>query len=400
MNGYSKLAALHRKRFAFIALLMFIPALAAILFTTQKVTQTREQTMNSKLGTMPPVTFIPSSRALLLPPQQNLTPSATTTHPSSFLRYPANIDYERFTSYGTYNSAALSNANIGAVDVNMNWAQVEPQQGAFNFAPADQEVAAWTAKGKKFTLIVRYTNEGTSGIDCSGTQLLPSWEISRIQHFCDTDMGTLIPDYFDQTFKQDLKAYVEAIAVHFANGPYRDSLLYVRIGVGEGGEGFPYMSRVDYIVDKQRLVSFGYSPSAWAAWQEEMMTSFKALFSYTTVIYPLNGLDTDPTVGKPVQVEVATWVASQGMGLGQQGLVPGTNSFLFQSLHTQYPHMYIQYQTISAISGGATEVQEDIQAADKNRACFIEWYTQDAINTTYQSLLAQWQQMVDNRCGS
>lgn len=176
----------------------------------------------------------------------------------------ANIDYEGFTSYGTYNPAALNNANIGAVDINMNWAQIEPQQGIFNFAPADREAMAWAAKGKSFNLIVRYINEGSPSTDCSRAQLLPAWEISRIPHFCDADQGTLIPDYFDLTFKQDLESYVNAIAEHFAKSPAQNRLLYFRIGVGEVGEGFPSMASGDYAVDRQQLISYGYSPTAWA----------------------------------------------------------------------------------------------------------------------------------------
>jgi hypothetical protein len=88
------------------------------------------------------------------------------------------------------------------------------------------------------------------------------------------------------------------------------------------------------------------------------------------------------------------------MGLGQQGLEPGSDSFVLQSLRAQYPKMFIQYQTISAIGGGAHEVQRDIQAADRNGACFIEWYMRDAINPTYQAIFAQWQHMVDSKYGS
>ena len=398
MNRQNK-RAIQRKRSTLLALLLVILALAMILLSLQKLTETSKQAQNNEFGRESSINAT-SSSSLTLPRQQLLSPSSTSTRPPALLHNVANVDYEGFTSYGVYNPAALNNANIGAVDINMNWAQIEPQQGIFNFTPADREAGAWAAKGKSFNLIVRYINEGSPSTDCSSAQLLPAWEISRIQHFCDADMGTLIPDYFDLTFKQDLMSYVNAIAEHFAKSPVQNRLLYVRVGVGEGGEGFPYMARGDYAVDKQQLISYGYSPSAWAVWQEEMMTYYQAAFSYATVIYPLNGLDIDPKVGKPIQVEVAAWAASRGMGLGQQGLEPGSASFILQSLRAQHPKMFIQYQTIAAIGEGAPEVQADIQAADKNGACFIEWYTQDAINPAYQAMFAQWQHMVDSKYGS
>jgi len=312
--------------------------------------------------------------------------------------FPANIDFESLSSYGTYNPAALANPNIGAVDVNMNWSTVEPQQGVFNWSPADTEIAAWAARKKKFTLVVRYIKEGTSGKNCNSLQFLPVWEIARIQNFCDSDTGTLIPDYFDPTFKADLKAYVQAIAQHISHGPYKNNLLYVRIGVGAGGEGFPLMPRGDYAKDKNVLMDYGYTPQNWAAWQKEMLSSYKSTFLFTTVIYPVNGLDTDHSTGQPVQVENANWAAANGFGVGQQGLRPGTNSPLFRSLRSQYPNLLIQYQTVGAVNS-YRGVQADIQAADKNGAQFIEWYASDAGERAYQPLFARWQQTVSDKYG-
>jgi len=310
--------------------------------------------------------------------------------------YLANIDFEPINSYGTYNPAALTNPNIGAIDINMNWVKVEPQQGVFNWEPVDNEIAAWAGQGKKFTLIVRYIEEGNSATDCSHQQFLPAWEIERIQNFCDN--GILMPDYFDPTFIGDLKAYVQAIAQHVAQNPYKHNLLYVRIGVGVGGEGFPLIVHGNYPWNKNQLIADGYSPQNWAIWQKAMLSFYKSIFPYTTVIYPVNGQDTDPTTGQPVQVENANWAAMNGFGVGQQGLRPGTISPLFQLLRLHYPKLYIQYQTVSAV-GSYRGVHADIQAADKNGAQFIEWYSGDAVNQAYQSLFARWQQMVNDKFG-
>ncbi len=343
------------------------------------------------------------------------TPKLTPTHtpiiplaPGTI--YPANIDFEP-GGYGTYNPAALASSNIGAVDVNMNWFAVEPQQGVFNWGLADNEVAAWAQQRKKFTLIVRYANESglTAGTACSAFQFLPSWEIPRIQHFCDTDRRTIIPDYFDPTFQADLKTYVKAIANHFANNPYRNSLEYVRVGVGLAGEGFPLMpcygggcSIADYQADQNQLVSWGYSPQHWETWQESMLSYFKSVFSYTTVIYPIVQLDTNPATGNPVQMDVAYWAAAQGMGVGAQGLVPIPNypyarlNVIIPYILSHYPNTYIQFQTVAAVSS-ATDIQGDINTANGYGARSIEWYSQDAINPSCQQYFQRWQQTVDSK---
>jgi hypothetical protein len=45
-------------------------------------------------------------------------------------------------------------------------------------------------------------------------------------------------------------------------------------------------------------------------------------------------------------------------------------------------------------------IQADIQAAERNGAQSIEWYTRNAINPDYQSLFEQWQQTVNNNFGT
>jgi hypothetical protein len=317
---------------------------------------------------------------------------------SVYATFPANIDFEDEASYGTYTPAALNNPNIGAVDINLNWIDVEPQQGVFNWAPADKVAADWAAQGKQYNLIVRYIAEGSSGTNCSGHQYMPAWEIDRIPHFCDSDTGVIVPDYFDAGFKADLKAYAQAIANHFATSPYRNNILYVRMGVGWGGEGFPLMLTGDYATDQQQLNAWGYTPQNWENWQEELMAYYQDVFSYTTMIYPRNSQDQDPTTGQPLENVVSNWVAARGMGVGQQGLVPGAVYPHLQSLRSQYTAMYMQFQTVAPV-GDATQLQGDIIAANQDGAQYIEWHTQDAINPAYQSLLAQWQQSVTNRFG-
>src|SRR5437763_17056182 len=59
------------------------------------------------------------------------TSSATPVSSATPARspYPANIDNEGLSRYGTYHPSALANPNVAAIDINMNWVDVEPQQG-------------------------------------------------------------------------------------------------------------------------------------------------------------------------------------------------------------------------------------------------------------------------------
>src|SRR5947209_4881371 len=280
--------------------------------------------------------------------------------------YPANIEYDHNTAYGGYEQSNLTNPNIGAVDINMNWAEVEPQQDSFNWAPADQEMADWSSHGKKFTLIIRYVHELKQKSCNNGNQWMPAWELARIPNFCSTG-GEYIPDYFDATFQSDLQAYVTAIAQHVAASQYTSSLEFVRIGVGMAGESLPCVNCSS--ADMQQLVNWGYSITAWVQWQEAMLTSYKNIFSSAALssiplIYPLGDNDTDPATQQTVSHEVGYWAAAQGFGVGQEGLhsssgyANGAAVKIAQYVRKNYPSAYIQFQTVSTASS-ASEVQGD-----------------------------------------
>lgn len=334
--------------------------------------------------------------------------------------YPANIEYNN-SGYGAYNQAALTNSNIGAADVTMDWSRVEPQQGAFNWTKLDAELHEWGSVGKKLVIIIRYAAESgiTTGTSCPSNRFLPVWEVARIQHFCDSDRMIVIPDYFDPTFQTDLKAYVKAIADHIAQSPYPKTIIYVRIGLGLGGEGFPLMvGGRDYQLDIQQLRTWGYTPQNWLTWQENLLLYYKSVFSYTTIIYPINQmfapasnpLNINPATGNPIQMDVAYFAASHGMGVGQQGLAPNYPSDyakikeILSYITQHYPGTYIQLAAWSVISKSVTPtcdatcvVQGDIQTAEQYGARSIDWWAQDDTNPAFQPYFAQWQQYVDSK---
>lgn len=231
----------------------------------------RKETLKSKLAlTLVALFMLAAAITIPLVGRPQHPASATTSI------YPANIEYDHNTPYGWYEQSNLTNPTIGAVDINMNWSEVEPQQNSFNWAPADQEMADWSSHGKKFTLILRYVHELKQKSCSNGNQWMPAWELAHIPNFCSAG-GEYIPDYFDATFQSDLQAYVTAVAQHMAASPYISSLQFVRIGVGMAGESLPCVNCSS--VDMQQLANWGYSITAWAQWQQTMLTSYKTIFA-------------------------------------------------------------------------------------------------------------------------
>lgn len=342
--------------------------------------------------------FVASQRAADQPPYD-------TPLPAQASRFPANFEHDQ-TGYGVYETRSLTNPAIGGVGINMNWADVEPQRGAFNWRPADDEIAAWVAAGKTFDLLVRYASD-FSGKSCSETiQYLPAWETARVPTLC-SSAGDLLPDYFDPTFEADLEGYLSAVVQHLAESHHAGRLVYVRVGLGVAGEGYPCIACTS--ADVERLTAWGDSPATWAAWQEQMLTAFQRILSPVSaapLIYPLGENTIDPATRQPVSQEVAYWAAAHGIGVGQQGLTAapayarGEAVQIAQYIHSQYPGAYIEFQTnhqITQASPNPAEVAGDIAIATSAYASSIEWYGPDTFVSAYQSLFGQWQQLVTAR---
>jgi len=354
--------------------------------------------------------------------------AASPVAPAHKGTYSANIEYDP-TGYGTYNKSALTNPNIDAVDINLNWYLVEPQRGVFNFAPADQQVAAWVRHGKKVTLELRFQHEtnAPSGT-CSNDGWLPSWEAASIPTLCERRdaAGFIIPDYFDPTFQADWRTYVATVATHYADSPYKNDVTYARVALGLGAESFPLEPCYNPVVQGcnvaayqaavQQLQTWGYTASSWLSWQEDQLSYYESEFAYTTVIYPINQmlyptsnpLNVNPATGNPIEMDVAYWAAAHGIGIGQQGLdgIYTKDYAKFNEIaayvYRHYPKTYIQFQTVAEVSNKGTSAcsaaclfQQDVRAAEHYHARSIEWYSADDVNPSFQPYLARWQLFVN-----
>ncbi|HEV3212006.1 MAG TPA: hypothetical protein VGZ03_01280 [Acidimicrobiales bacterium] len=375
----------------------------------------------------PPASARMADRSIHQPAKSPAAPS-TPASPRTGAA-PANIEYDPM-GYGTYNQAALTNPNIGAVDINLNWYAVEPQPGVFNFAPADQEIAAWVKQGKKVTLELRFQHEtNVPAASCASDGWLPSWVAASVPTLCEQrsrSVGFVIPDYFDHVFQADWRAYVAAVASHYANSPYKGDVTYARVALGLGAESFPLepcykpvVQRCDVTAYKaaiRQLQGWGYAAASWLQWQERLLAYYRAELAFTTVIYPINQmlypttsrLNSNPATGDPIQVDVARWAAAHGIGIGQEGLHgPYADDYarfneIVAYVQRRFPRTYIQFQTVAEVSNKGTSacsaaclVQRDVQAAEHYHARSIEWYATDDTNPSFQPYLAQWQQDVN-----
>jgi hypothetical protein len=331
------------------------------------------------------------------------------------VQFPANVDYDNTGGYGAYSPTALSDSFVQGVDINVDWATVEPTAGNFDWTKLDDTANAWASAGKHIVLVVRAANEiGGATVNnnfvpptCTADtdSILPQWEINALGFdgtLCDSDLETIVPDWFSPTLQTDFLQFVSALGQHVASETsYNSAISYVRIGVGLGGEAFPVMPNgvgsgcdakdpADSVPPCQQdaggdkawmTLRWGYSGQAWEAFQEKMLAAYDAAFPSVPLIYPIDAQDNDSS-GTPVEYAVADWATTtySNIGIGEECLPPGgVGGYAdFGTIDTMVrddwnPDAYIQFQTCGPTTTPADE-QSIITAAEGYGARSIEWY--------------------------
>jgi hypothetical protein len=337
---------------------------------------------------------------------------------ASTVQFPANVDFDNTGGYGAYGPTVLGDTYVQGVDINVDWSSVQIHPGtassSFRWGPLDKTASAWAGRGKHLVLVVRAANE-TGGATVSGStcardadQFLPKWEITALGKdgtYCDSDLETIVPDWFSPTFQNDFRTFVRALGKHVSAESYYSSISYVRVGDGLGGEGFYLMPdnvgnsdcspahrappcQEDETADKAWIIShWHYSPLAWEHFQEQMLAAYDAAFPPPVqVIYSIARQDTIPGSTYQLDYDVVDWATTAGhtrydnIGIGEQCLPPGglTNDYAdFSAIDSlirhRNPNAYIQFQTCGVTTTAAQELGI-IKAAEGYGARSIEWY--------------------------
>ena len=203
--------------------------------------------------------------------------------------------------------------DAGVLVVQLNWRDIEPSEGQFDFSKADAEVRAAISQGKRIALVLRFQ----AGLILSGSsdkcawnyahaQLLPRWvgdALGSSDSFCSGGTTLTIPKYWGAPFITLWTSYVSQVAAHFA--PFAPYVAYVRAPVGLGDEGkvITGPNSKPKREDLQRLLQWGYNPQLWEAWQEDMLLFYRQAFPYSPwVLYTINQQDINDKCTDPVPV--------------------------------------------------------------------------------------------------
>src|SRR5437764_15472576 len=120
-----------RRIFGILVLILLMLVLSFVVFHIQQQTIGSVQIPGTTSSQSPIEESVPVPGATSsATPARSATPASSATPPRA--PYPANIDNEGLSRYGTYHPSALANPNVAGSDINLKRIDGQPQQAMFN----------------------------------------------------------------------------------------------------------------------------------------------------------------------------------------------------------------------------------------------------------------------------
>lgn len=173
--------------------------------------------------------------------------------------YAAPLDYGIFQKmhYGERVSKPtknITNRYISGAELIYSWAELEPEEGSFNWDLIDSVVALWAQAGKKVILSFRTVQE--SGQSPTQTSATPTWVYESGADGFQYD-GTNYPVYWDPVFLDKYEKFVSAVASRYGRNR---NVAFVMIGLGQFGS--PNISSYGPIM--REYENHGYTEELWS----------------------------------------------------------------------------------------------------------------------------------------
>jgi len=224
----------------------------------------------------------------------------------------------------------LDHPHLDGVLLRWSWAQLEPQQGRYDFSAVERDITPW-AKANKKVLI---------GVPLAGQQrgVTPDWVFDELPaiDFIRTGKNTRVkvPQYWHEKFLPTVSGLVRALGKTYARDPRIEGVM---IGVGHIG----FLTAAPNKGGAEAFLKAGWTPEAWKQYARDMIGLYREAFPGKPLI--LRGSELilrtpDPAAaGFPqsrpffndVQEEILTEAATKyGISVGGNGLNGDPAKFL------------------------------------------------------------------------
>lgn len=318
------------------------------------------------------------------PTKKPTKPPVTVTPTPTPVPTPTSTGFKGIYAFNNMTDTKLFSDNQYIAGTNLTYylAQLNPEQGQYNWSLIDNDMAPWIAAGKK--VIPRVSTSGWTKWQPqqNSKQGTPQWIYDLgVKHIVDAD-GAIKPEYWNPLFLSSLKDFVTAFAARYDGN---QNVLCVEIGVGDGGETKVSSNKAGN--ELQLWDAIGYTDAKWLSAIQAIIDMYAQTFTKT----PLALMPDASFIGKSqgysesMVVNYATkygiWLQENGLFAGEpmpgsfSGLKKGYPLILEQRNPTSTSHDKLDADLSTAIGLGAVAVlifSSDLQSAS-NQATLAKY---------------------------
>lgn len=232
------------------------------------------------------------------------------------------------------------------------WAELEPAEGVYNWAPVDEVLAAAHATGRKVAPRV-YTNEGDF------SQATPSWvfDAGASAYAIDAGSSTAQPVPTDPIFTERFAAFVAAFGDRYDGHP---AIEFVQTNAGMGAYG----EMVWWLDESSRPA--GYSTEDHIATMEAWVDRWRAAFPSTPLVLMQN------FIGREISETVSAYAAERGFYLQSNSVSLAPESAAILAAHDEETRIVLEVEN-NGCQGATGAAFDELAAAAFSQGFAIDY---------------------------
>lgn len=299
---------------------------------------------------------------------------------------PTTSGFKGIFAFNTGNASTFATNPYVAGSVLMRyWAEVNPQQGVYNWDLMDADMKPWIAAGKQ--VIWRISTAGWAKWQPSqhSEQGTPQWVYDLGVPFVTDDDGSKKPQYWNKTFLDNLQAFVQAFKARYDGHP---NILCIEIGVGDGGETKVDTSKASDVLKKWQAI--GYTDTLWWGAIQGIVSMYVENFVKTPIVLMPDASFIGGTKGYDESL-VVDYAMKYNIWMQWNGLVAGAK--LAGSL-ANVPKGHLLCEQLNAAGQNKRSLDADLQTAVNLGAVAVLVFTSDLEDPANAATLQKFAAMV------
>jgi hypothetical protein len=307
---------------------------------------------------------------------------ATSTPSSKATRTPTRTSITGFQGIYVFNgnnaSTFSDNPSVAGTYLGYYWAQLEPQNGQYNWDLIDNDMKPWVNNGKH--VILRVSTSGWKNWQPPNSgQGTPQWVFNQgVSSVTEAD-GAIKPQYWNPAFLQNLSNFVKAFANRYDGNV---NITAVEIAVGDGGE-----TKADtYFKNNPKILStwmgIGYTDQIWWSTVQRIIDIYRTSFHQMPLAVMPDATFIGGTPGYNDRL-VLNYAVAHNLWLQDNGLIAN------RTLPAQWKQVPVISEQRNTTDLSGDTMQQDVQAALQNNAVILMVFASDIAKGANQPALQQ-----------